>query len=230
MAGYASRSVPLIFFIGEIANIGEIAKARLSDSTSPMTHIDHFSLELESCPDSASAAMHFAYADPPYLGQGKRHYGQLHKDAADCDKPQWHATLIRRLSDEYPDGWAMSASSTSLRLLLPLCPQDVRVGAWVKPVCSFKPNVNPAYSWEPVIWRGGRKRRRWEQKVLDHTIISVNMQHRLDFVGAKSAAFVHWLIRLLNIQKQDQIDDLFPGSGAVTRHIQAWKINRTFWE
>lgn len=101
----------------------------------------------------SDSPLRLAYADPPYLGQGKKHYAPYHANAAECDSIDWHAALIKRLSDEYPDGWVLSASSVSLRALLPLCPQDIRVGAWMKTFCSFKPNVNPAYAWEPVIWR-----------------------------------------------------------------------------
>lgn len=80
----------------------------------------------------------FAYADPPYLGQGARHYGALHADAADCDSEAWHKALIERLCDEFPDGWALSLHTPSLKTMLNLCPDDVRVGAWVKPFAAFK--------------------------------------------------------------------------------------------
>ena len=100
--------------------------------------------------------MKFAYADPPYLGQGRRIYGDLHEDAADCDKTDWHQALIDRLCTEFPDGWALSLSAPSLRTILNMCPDDVRVGAWVKPFAAFKKNVTRAYAWEPVILRGGR--------------------------------------------------------------------------
>lgn len=51
--------------------------------------------------------MKFAYADPPYLGCGKKLYGKLHKAAADFDSLETHKSLIERLVDEFPDGWAM---------------------------------------------------------------------------------------------------------------------------
>ena len=102
--------------------------------------------------------MRIAYADPPYLGCGAKHYGDRHESAADWDSLDTHRQLIDRLVAEYPDGWAMSLHSPSLRELLPLCPEDVRVMAWVKPFAVFKKNVTVAYAWEPVIVRGGRKR------------------------------------------------------------------------
>src|SRR5207237_677105 len=74
-------------------------------------------------------AVRFAYADPPYLGQARKHYRGVEVD---------HEELIDNLCANYA-GWALSCSSPSLRLLLMRCPSDVRVGAWVKPFCSYKP-------------------------------------------------------------------------------------------
>lgn len=161
--------------------------------------------------------MRFAFADPPYLGCGKKHYGQHHADAADCDDPEWHRALIDRLSDEYPDGWALCLHSPSLRILLPMCPDDVRVAAWVKPFAAFKVNVNPAYAWEPVIWRGGRKRTRQQDTTRDWLAESITLKRGL--TGAKPRAFCLWVMDLLNVQPGDQVDDLFPGSGAVQAAI-----------
>src|SRR5688500_4295238 len=95
--------------------------------------------------------MKFAYADPPYIGQAKRHYSH-DPLCAEVD----HGELLARLQSEFPDGWALSASSPSLKTILPLCPDDVRIAAWVKSFCAFKKGVRPAYAWEPVIFRGGR--------------------------------------------------------------------------
>src|SRR5687768_15067918 len=97
----------------------------------------------------------FAFADPPYLGCGS-YYKEHHADALAWNDPETHRALIERLSAEYPDGWVMCLSSPSLRTILPMCPDDSRVASWVKPFASFKAGVNPAYAWEPVIFRGGR--------------------------------------------------------------------------
>jgi hypothetical protein len=164
--------------------------------------------------------MRFAYADPPYLGCGKSHYGDIHDAAADCDNPEWHRALVERLVTDYPDGWAMSLHTPSLRTILPMCPDDVRVMAWVKPFCSFKPNVGVAYAWEPVIVRGGRKRTRQQQTVRDW--VDVNITLRKGFTGAKPPAFVWWLLEVLNVERGDAVDDLFPGSGAVQVALDAW--------
>lgn len=159
--------------------------------------------------------MQVAYADPPYIGQAKRHYSQ-DPQCAEVD----HADLIEKLNGY--DAWALSLSSTTLRIILPMCPDDVRVMAWVKPFASFKPNVNPAYAWEPVIVRGGRKRDRSEPTVRDW--VSCNITLRKGLAGAKPEPFCFWLFDALGMQSGDKFDDLFPGTGGVSRAWEAYKL------
>ena len=161
--------------------------------------------------------MKFAYAEPPYLGCGKL-YAKNHSDALVWDNPKEHKRLIERLVGEFPDGWAYSLSSTTLHTLLPFCPDDVRVMAWVKPFCSFKPNVNPAYAWEPVIVRGGRKRTRTMETIPDFVSCNITLQKGL--TGAKPLDFWLWLFTVLNAESNDEFCDLFPGSNGGDH---AWK-------
>lgn len=148
--------------------------------------------------------MRFAYADPPYVGQGHRYPEQQEVD---------HALLIAHLELEYPDGWALSCSSPSLKVILPICPPDVRVMAWVKPFAVFKPNVGVAYAWEPVIVHGGRRRTRQQPTVRDWTSCNITLKKGL--VGAKPEAFCYWLLDVLNFQEGDTLDDVYPGTGIV---------------
>jgi hypothetical protein len=157
--------------------------------------------------------MIFAYADPPYPGCGHRYPEKKEVD---------HVELIYKLEAEYPDGWALSTSSTALHYVLGLCPANVRIGAWVKPFAVFKPGVNPAYAWEPVIWTGGRKRTRKEPTVRDW--VSANITLRRGMVGVKPDAFCIWLFQLVGLEPDDTLVDLFPGSGAVSRAWEAWKV------
>lgn len=163
--------------------------------------------------------MLFAYADPPYLGMG-RLYADRHPESMTWDDPETHRALIARLCDEYADGWAMSLHTPSLRVLLPMCPDDVRVCAWVKPFASFKPGVTVAYAWEPVIIRGGRKRPKSEPTVRDW--VSCNIAMRRGFPGAKPEAFCFWIFEVLGMTPNDEFHDLFPGSGAVTSAWKTW--------
>lgn len=150
--------------------------------------------------------MIFAYADPPYPGNANRYPEKQEVD---------HSLLIKRLVNDYPDGWALSTSSTSLQAVLPMCPSGVRILAWVKPFAIFKPNVGVAYAWEPVIFHGGRRRTREQPTVRDW--VSVNITLRKGLVGAKPEEFCRWLMAVFNAQPGDEIRDLFPGTGVMTR-------------
>ena len=160
---------------------------------------------------ATGGALRLAYADPPYLGCGAKLYGR-----PEWDDPETHRSLIATLERDYPDGWAMSLSSTTLHTILPMCPDDVRVAAWCKSFASFKPNVNPAYTWEPVIWRGGRtKRSRTQDTVRDYHVEAITL--RRGFAGAKPPGFALWVVQLLgaDVRQGDTITDLFHGSGAM---------------
>lgn len=155
--------------------------------------------------DLINAAMKFAYTDPPYFGHSAKFYSEMHPNAADYDKIETHAALITRMCSEF-DGWALS--------------REARVMPWVKPFASFKPGVGVAYAWEPVIVWGGRKRRREQHTVRDWH--SENITLRRGFTGAKPDGLILWIIDVLNAERDDEIHDLFPGSGAVARAIQVW--------
>lgn len=165
-------------------------------------------------------ALRVGYADPPYVGQAKKHYGYEFEVN--------HELLIPHLSEEFPDGWALSCSSPSLRTLLPLCPADARVGAWVKPFHIFKRGVRPAYAWEPVIFRGGRNKghqppEKGGEATTPRDWVSCNITLRRGLVGAKPEAFCFWLFDLLNLWPGDEFVDLFPGTGGVARAWEQWR-------
>lgn len=183
---------------------------------------------MNDTPITPIVPMSFAYADPPYL-DCCRLYDHFHGDDGLCwDDPTTHKLLVERLVDEYPDGWAMSLSSTSLQRILPMCPTDVRVSAWCKTFCAFKKGVRPAYSWEPVIWRGGRNpangyRHAPPEKggkqntpkdffeTADGLLAPITLKKGL--TGAKPEPFCEWVLALLNVQGGDTVVDLYPGTG-----------------
>lgn len=161
------------------------------------------------------------YGDPPYMGQAKRHYKNDPSGipAQEVD----HEVLIKMLLTEY-DGFALSASSPSLWQILMMIhgtdPKhkknpDIRVGAWVKPHCSWKPWNSVAYTWEPVLFRTTRIPD-GKTTPRDHIIASSTRQKGTH--GAKPNLFCDWIIDLLSNTPQ-QIDDLFPGSGAFSRAV-----------
>lgn len=166
--------------------------------------------------------MKAAYADPPYLGCGQKHYGALHEQASDYDDPETHRRLIERLCDEF-DCWALSLHEPSLRTILAMCQDDVRVGAWVKPFASFKKNVTRAWTWEPVIFSFHRARKRTieQQTWRDHIAEPIAMMQ--GFPGAKPERFCFWVFEGLNLHPDDEFHDLFHGSGAVGRAWEKWR-------
>ncbi len=174
--------------------------------------------------------MIFAYADPPYIGQAKRHYSH-DPQCAEVD----HYALIHGLYRGFPDGWALSCSSPSLAEILAICDAYVsqsiidgaevrmpRVAAWVKPFCCFKKGVRPAYAWEPVIFFGGRNSKppvpeKGGECITpkDFHIAPITMETGL--VGAKPESFCRWILDLLGFQCGDQLVDLYPGTGVMGR-------------
>ena len=162
----------------------------------------------------SSEGIRAAYCDPPYVNQARRRY--------DCPEVD-HRALIARL--ETFDAWALSLSSPSLRQVLPLCPDGVRVGAWVKPWCAFRPNVNPSFAWEPLIFKLGRQRTRQQITIRDWH--SANMTMERGLCGVKPESFCFWIFEMLNLQPGDSFYDLFEGSGAVTRAFRRWMATKS---
>jgi DNA modification methylase len=172
--------------------------------------------------------MKFAYADPPYIGQAKRYYSH-DPNCAEVD----HKKLIERLVSDYPDGWALSLSSPTLRQILNYCPDDVRIGSWCKSFCAFKRGVRPAYAWEPVIyWRGRNpgngyrhlppEKNGKQTTPKDFIVEPITLKKGL--VGAKPEKVCRWILSLLNAQPGDTVDDLFPGTGIMGRVAKELEI------
>lgn len=150
--------------------------------------------------------MKFAYADPVYLGQSKLYD---HPQAKLWDDPETHRAFILQLDKSFTDGWAVSLSVPSLALYQSIVP-TARVCSWVKPFAIYKPNVGLAYTWEPVLVKGGRKRTREEPTCRDH--LSENITLKKGLTGAKPLRFNQWILGLLNWKVGDDLIDLFPGT------------------
>ena len=162
--------------------------------------------------------MRFAYADPPYFGNGKRRYSE-HPEAVIWDNQDAHIQLVHRLVSDYPDGWVLSCNPADLRWLLPACPEDCRVGAWVKTFHQIR-RTTTQYAWEPVIFRGGRTDPLRKPMVRDW--LSCATTRKKGTIGAKPEQFNEWVLLLLGFDaSQDVLDDLFPGSGGMSQVLVA---------
>jgi hypothetical protein len=171
--------------------------------------------------EGLDSLMRFAYADPPYPGCA-HHYGRT----VDVN----HRVLIGTLAEEYPDGWALSTHSNALRDLLPQCPADTRVAAWVKPFAAWKKGVIPPYAWEPVLFRTTKRRslRRDERVTMmkpsdwisDMPPVFVKDDRGLK--GVKSLRFCLWILDMLGLEPGDTLDDVFPGSGIMSEALRQY--------
>jgi len=165
--------------------------------------------------------MKFAYADPPYLGNGKRRYTPHHNNPGEYDTKQAHIDLVNRLVSEYPDGWALSCNPKDLSWLLPSMPDDIRVCAWTKTFHQIRVNVSVQYAWEPVIFRGGRDMRHRRPMTRDWASGCIAMRKGLP--GAKPKYFFDWVVAMLGYQNGDVVDDLFPGTNGLSDALTDWK-------
>jgi hypothetical protein len=167
--------------------------------------------------------MRFAYGDPPYIGQAKKHY----KDHPDYAGEVDHAELIERMERDY-DGWALSCTMKSLPILMRMVPEDVLTLAWCKPNTAPPMGDHRHYSWEPVILRPVR--RPGPGYAWTHLVCNVEQYTFRDkpegyVVGAKPYGFCGWLFENAGLTADDELIDLFPGSGAVTAAWARWKAN-----
>ena len=173
--------------------------------------------------------MTFAYADPPYIGCSRKY-----KDHPDYAGEVDHKELVDRLHADYPDGWALSSSMKGLWDILPMIPKKwkCRVASWVKPYVG-SPYMNlmkrPIYSWEPVIFSGGRPLKAGKCVRDWHSCNNLSATPGRSthtgggLPGAKPDEFCYWIFELLNMKPGDELADLFPGTGRVTRAWETWQ-------
>ncbi len=183
-------------------------------------------------------SLRLAYADPAYPGNA-----WLYRGHPDYGGEVDHAALIARLAAY--DGWALSTSAAVLPAVLALCPPGVRVAAWHRGARITRGRY-PLSAWESVIYTGGRQLPpEPSRRSPTDTTAALSLEpsptsasdvsaRRLDSLvhtpaplltlpgrvtGTKPAAFCRWVFTLLGAAPGDSLDDLFPGSGAVSR---AW--------
>lgn len=160
-----------------------------------------------------------AYADPPYIG-----CAHLYRDHPDYAGEVDHSALIDRLEAEY-DGWILHAAATptSMAVLAPLVAAvpGARWMSWVKGFAAFKRNVPVAYAWEPVIVKPARKPV-VSKRLIMRDWIQESITLRRGLTGAKPEAVCHWAFEMVAARPEDELHDLFPGTGAVSRAWQTW--------
>lgn len=177
-------------------------------------------------PGVAKRPKRFAYADPPYPGFARRLYG-----CAEVD----HYMLIDRLFVEWPDGWALSTHRDALAEVLGyvralaafhgVSHHRYYTAAWHKGPRGRCKARRARAAWEPMIVCGGRELELGATDDLDDVLTwsATGRQHSIPgaLIGMKNAAFAEWTFRQLGALRGDTLDDLFPGSGVMSR---AWRL------
>lgn len=191
--------------------------------------------------------MRLAIADPPYpphvterfdkadgsarivtRSRARRWYGDgtrskdevpadFHPEAGEWDVPARHRELLEQLVREY-DGWAIATSPDGLEAYRPL-PLGCSVLAWIK-TNAVPGGHRLRQTWEAVIvYVPPGRRSRAAGMVPTHLIATHQTQ---SFAGSKPEPWTRWVLEALGFDpSEDTVDDLFPGSGAVTRCIAA---------
>lgn len=177
--------------------------------------IDRLELEATDRP------LRLAYADPPYIGNARRYYGDQATYAGEVD----HDELLSRLAGY--DGWALSCSSASVASIGALCvAQDLRarLAIWHRRPAPH-PTARIVTAWEGVWYVPARRRVACvdELRVSD-VLLGVTETGRRptlpsSVIGMKPPAMLAWVFRLIAALPGDSLDDLYPGSGIVAR---AW--------
>lgn len=153
--------------------------------------------------------MRFAYADPPYPNTAFRYPEKTEVD---------HGELIAQL--ETYDGWLLHSNPQSLPLLLPLVPPGTRILAWGKYDGLPVTKAGLVYTWEPIFMRPMRRASIWVRDSLWGDKADHVGEERNTIRGQKPLMVIRWLFQAAGLEPGDELDDLFPGSGAVGR---AWR-------
>lgn len=165
--------------------------------------------------------MKIAYADPPYIG-----CAHLYSDQPEYAGEVDHVALIDRLESEF-DGWILHAAATprSIAILAPLVEQTAgaRWMTWTKGFAAFKRNVSVAYAWEPVIVKAARKPVVSKRLVM-RDWVECPITLRRGLTGAKPEKVCHWAFEVAGCRPDDELHDLFPGTGAVSEAWRTWQM------
>lgn len=184
-------------------------------------------------------SLRYCIADPPYLGRAERWYGPTgraggkgknrasnHELAHVYDHEQTHRDLLENLQTNY-DGWAIAMSVHSLSTYLSLVETEsenaIRVAVW------NKPNAVPSGSrilnnWEPVLLKIPKSRKGRNKGPSCHDVLTCNAPH-IGFVGSKPIEWTRWVLKMLGVQDQDEVTDMFPGSGMVTKALSVQELD-----
>jgi hypothetical protein len=173
--------------------------------------------------------MTIGYADPPYIGQSHRLYGDHRDYAGEVN----HHELVDRLAGY--DAWILHASAARIQDLYMLLPgpaidtkknkgraldgTGTRMLVWIKETSAWRP-VRVQYGWEPIFVYGGRRTK--DTRPVLNDWLRAPASDRNGFTGSKPYEVVRYALDAIGAGPDDELDDLYPGSGAVGRHWERY--------
>jgi len=86
---------------------------------------------------------------------------------------------------------------------------------------AFKRNVSVAYAWEPVFVKAARKPI-VSTRHISRDWVDAPITLKRGLVGAKPEKVCWWAFEMLGARPEDELVDLFPGTGAVTTAWRRW--------
>lgn len=131
--------------------------------------------------------------------------------------------VVAKLNDEF-DAWAMILKVSDLRAVLPYCPSNVRVGAWIRTVEPGTTLANKRASWEPVIFmtRGIRKLSPGRKPWLDHHVEPYAPEKRIK--GSRPPGVYAWIFEGLELKQRDSFVHLFQKDDRMTAAWKQWQV------
>lgn len=174
-------------------------------------------LELEA----TAHPLRLAFADPPYPGKARRYYGGHPDFAGEVD----HDELLSRLA--MYDGWALATSSDAVAAIAARCVAQglgARIAVWVRHPAPH-PFARVITAWEAVLYVPARRVVAGDTRRLTDVLTAApGARPRPTWpsavIGMKPPAYLEWVFGLLGALPGDDLDDLYPGSGIVSR---AWR-------
>lgn len=141
----------------------------------------------------------------------------IHPEASKWDEISAHRELLLHLVENY-DGWAIATTPDGLGAYHPL-PVNAQIMAWHRPT-AMPGGGRLIERWEPVIVFIPEERRTRASMRVSNVLTANAPSARgtaRSFVGAKPPEWTRWVLDALGYDPEvDELDDLFPGSGAVT--------------
>lgn len=178
--------------------------------------------------------MRFAIADPPYppevrrridnrpgrnprvsmRSRATRYYsGQsdFHPDAARWDDPDAHRELLAHLVENF-DGWAIATSADAVWAYSPL-PPTVKLMVWQ--LSNARPGAGRVASTLELVFVQTAIDRLAPGELGQVPDFMRAASTRRGFTGSKPPAWTRWVLDAMGYTPEDELVDLFPGSGSV---------------